>query len=325
MIYDSKALQGIEKCFSNASNGLAHGARVFIICPNFPLVGSNVVHSSTLSYCAAEVRRSDRDRFLMTLFAPSEHREALFALYAFNIEISKTREVVSEAMLGAIRLQWWRDSVDTLYSDVPLRKHAVIEALDPFVMAHQLSRTHFDRLIDGRLIDLEEVPHQTMASLIDYADATSGALVRLSMEVLGGTKSDAAIEVAHKIGVAWALGGIARALPSLLQRGRVVLPEELLARHRVDRRSMLNLKPSEELNAAIGELVAEAREHLLDARALRREMPKSLVPAALPAVLADSYLNRLERAGYNVFDESIRAPVGLAVAHLAYRAMIGRY
>ncbi|MBC8451687.1 MAG: squalene/phytoene synthase family protein, partial [Rhodospirillaceae bacterium] len=84
----------------------------------------------------------------MTMFAPSAHREALFALYAFNIEISKTREVVSEAMLGAIRLQWWRDSVDTLYSDIPLRQHTVIEALQPFVTAHQLSRAHFDRLIE---------------------------------------------------------------------------------------------------------------------------------------------------------------------------------
>jgi NADH dehydrogenase [ubiquinone] 1 alpha subcomplex assembly factor 6 len=298
---------------------------VFIVSPSFPLVGGNVAHSPTLSYCAEEVRRSDRDRFIMTLFAPSERREALFALYAFNIEISKTREVVSEAMLGAIRLQWWRDSVDTLYSDVPLRKHTVMEALDPFVTAHQLSRDHFDRLIDGRLIDLEEVPHPTSASLIEYADATSGALVRLSMEVLGGTKSGAAIEVAHKVGVAWALGGIVRALPSLLKRGRVVLPEELLARHQVDRRSMLNLRPSEELNLAIKELVATAREHLQDARELRREIPRSLVPAFLPAVLVDSYLNRLERAGYNVFDERIRAPVGLATARLAYRATIGRY
>jgi phytoene/squalene synthetase len=88
---------------------------------------------------------------------------------------------------------------------------------------------------------------------------------------------------------------------------------------------MLNLRPSEELNLAIKELVATAREHLQDARELRREIPRSLVPAFLPAVLVDSYLNRLERAGYNVFDERIRAPVGLATARLAYRATIGRY
>ena len=93
------------KYFSTAFTGLARGARVFIVQPRFLLVGGNVAPSSTLSYCAEEVRLGDRDRFLMTLFAPSEHREALFALYAFNIEISKTREVVSEAMLGAIRLQ----------------------------------------------------------------------------------------------------------------------------------------------------------------------------------------------------------------------------
>ena len=38
-----------------------------------------------LSYCAAEVRRYDRDRFLTALFAPPARREDLLALYAFGI------------------------------------------------------------------------------------------------------------------------------------------------------------------------------------------------------------------------------------------------
>ena len=40
-------------------------------------------------HCTALVREGDRDRYLATLFAPAEHRGALFALYAFNVEISR--------------------------------------------------------------------------------------------------------------------------------------------------------------------------------------------------------------------------------------------
>tara|TARA_Y100001968_G_C19051846_1_gene569514 strand:- start:159 stop:344 length:186 start_codon:yes stop_codon:yes gene_type:complete len=58
--------------------------------------------TTELSYCAGEVRRLDADRFFATFFVPKDHREDLFALYAFNLVISKTREIVSKTMLGAI-------------------------------------------------------------------------------------------------------------------------------------------------------------------------------------------------------------------------------
>ena len=61
------------------------------------------------AHCEALVRAADRDRFLATLFAPRERREALFALYAFNLEIARVREVVREPVAGEIRLQWWSD------------------------------------------------------------------------------------------------------------------------------------------------------------------------------------------------------------------------
>ena len=60
-------------------------------------------------YCAALVRESNRDRYLATLFAPAEKRDALFALYAFDAEISRVRDLAREPMPGEIRLQWWRE------------------------------------------------------------------------------------------------------------------------------------------------------------------------------------------------------------------------
>ncbi|MGC1447408.1 MAG: squalene/phytoene synthase family protein, partial [Xanthobacteraceae bacterium] len=61
------------------------------------------------AYCAELVRQADRDRFLASLFAPVEHRGALHALYAFNVEVTRVREAAREVLPGEIRLQWWTD------------------------------------------------------------------------------------------------------------------------------------------------------------------------------------------------------------------------
>ena len=74
---------------------------------------------------AALLRRYDRDRFQTALFAPAERREALLALYAFNYEIGRVRETVTEPMLGQIRLQWWREVVAAAFAGEPPRHHLV--------------------------------------------------------------------------------------------------------------------------------------------------------------------------------------------------------
>ena len=71
--------------------------------------------AETRSEVAALVRRHDRDRFQTALFVPAARRDALFALYAFNYEIARVRESVSEPTLGLIRLEWWRQSLDAAF------------------------------------------------------------------------------------------------------------------------------------------------------------------------------------------------------------------
>src|SRR5436309_9863777 len=99
---------------------------------------------------SALVRRHDRDRYQTALFAPAERREALLALYAFNYEIARVRETVSEPMLGQIRLQWWREVLDAAYAGAPPRQHPVVVPLAAAIREFELSRGYFDRLIDSR-------------------------------------------------------------------------------------------------------------------------------------------------------------------------------
>ena len=73
----------------------------------------------------------------------------------------------------------------------------------------------------------------------------------------------------------------------------------------------------------VGKLVA-LRE-LEAARKLRSSIPKAARPTLLLGVLAESYVGRIRRAQFNVFDPSVGTSAGLATARLACRALIGRY
>ena len=74
------------------------------------------------------MREHDPDRYLATLFAPADAREALFALYAFDHEITRVRRMVSEPVAGLVRLQWWREALDALAADQP-PAHPVVAAV----------------------------------------------------------------------------------------------------------------------------------------------------------------------------------------------------
>src|SRR3982750_3043368 len=98
----------------------------------------------------------------------ADRREGLFALYAFNHEVAKTREVVSEPILGQIRLQWWRDGIAAAYEGSPPR-HAVLDPLAEAGARHALSRDRFDTLIEARETDLTGEPPADRAALLAYA------------------------------------------------------------------------------------------------------------------------------------------------------------
>src|SRR5512133_1430733 len=94
-----------------------------------PVPEQRSAEADRLSPVAALVRRHDRDRFQTALFAPAARREALFALYAFNYEIARVRETVTQPMLGQIRLQWWRENIAAAFAGDAIRHHPVVEPL----------------------------------------------------------------------------------------------------------------------------------------------------------------------------------------------------
>jgi NADH dehydrogenase [ubiquinone] 1 alpha subcomplex assembly factor 6 len=272
---------------------------------------------------AALVRQHDRDRFQTALFAPARHRQALFALYAFNFEIARVRESVHEPMLGRIRLQWWREAIETAYDGGAPRRHEVVGELTVAIRERALSRLYFDRLIDTREDDLDDGPPATMAALEDYAVGSSSGLIQLALEVLAAA-TPAARAAAREIGIAYALAGLIRAMPVHAAMGRRMIPDAVAAETGLDPGDYDARRATPALRRAVAAIAAVATRHLAAASELRPDVTKAALPALLPGRIAAQALRRLERAGYDPFRGAGEGDP-LQSWRLAFAALSGRF
>jgi NADH dehydrogenase [ubiquinone] 1 alpha subcomplex assembly factor 6 len=276
-----------------------------------------------IAYCADQVRRHDPDRYLLALLAPADARPALLAVYAFNIEIAKIRESVTEAMLGEIRLQWWRDTLDILY-DGRRREHAVARLLGAAIRRHDLSRQCFDRLIEGRASDLDRRAPGTMDDLLRYAEATSAPLVHLALETMEA-RDDASFAAGTHAGTAWALAGLIRAMPAHRAAGWHYLPQDRCRANGLDLHRAMEGEGREALVATIRDVAEAAESEIATAREMRSRVSRPAVPALLPATFAASCLRSLRRAGYDPYDSRVASPPPMMAWRLALRRAVGRY
>jgi phytoene synthase len=240
-------------------------------------------------------READPDRTLSALFAPREARADLFALYAFNAELSRVAELVSEPGLGAIRLQWWREAIERS-ADGEAIGHPVADAFGETLNRRKLSRERVSALIDARAFDVETKIMPDMAALDAYLNNTAGTLFALAAEIISA-RGEAIDQAARSAGKAYGLTGLMRALPVHASRGLLFLPEEALRHHGTSPEEVLAGKTSQGLNDLLAELRAEAREALRDARSWIAGLDTTARSAFFSLSLVDPYLASLEKVG----------------------------
>lgn len=247
------------------------------------------------AYCAAQVRDIDRDRYIADLFAPADRRGALFALHAFNVEVARVREAITNPMAGEVRLQWWSDAlIGGARGDV--RANPVAAALLDTIEAYRLPRETFFALLDARIFDLYDDPMPSVNDLEGYAGETSSALIRLAGIILTGAADRGSADAAGHAGVAYAITGLLRSFPFHARRGQCYVPLDILAAHGLKRDDAVSGTATPALRAALGEMRVLARKHYELALASLRGVDPRLLPAFLPLTLVPGDLKRMERA-----------------------------
>jgi 15-cis-phytoene synthase len=258
-------------------------------------------------YCEELLRRDDRDRWLASLFIPKERRRHIHALYAFSLEIARVREIVSEPLLGEIRLQWWREVLEGTNAG-EAKASPVAAALLDTVTRFDLPKAPLLELIAARARDLYDDEIPTLSALESYAEATCASLFRLAVLILNGKESVAGFGVAHHAGIAYGITGLLLALPWHLARGQVFIPAGILRAHGVDQSEFAARQVSPRLLAALAEMRYLAHGHLDRFYAKLPGLPHALRPPFLPLCLCEPYLRLMDKPGYDPFKAAALLP-----------------
>lgn len=272
-------------------------------------------------YCAEQVRRSDHDRWLCILLAPSAAQRDLLALTAFNLELARIREQIREPHMGLIRLQWWRDALAEAIAGRP-RQHPVCLELARLAAVGGLDADALATMIDAREKDIDATPCADLADLIAYADATAGALAAASLRPCG-IDDAAAVRTARAVGRGWALTGILRAAPFHAASRRCYLPTLTLGRAGVSLESWFAGRPEPGACGVVAEIAAAARAQFDGAGVTR--LPRAAFAVGGLAILARAHLRRIAAAGNDAFAPALQAPMPLAAARLAVAKLVGRW
>ncbi|MGE0855595.1 MAG: squalene/phytoene synthase family protein [Hyphomicrobiaceae bacterium] len=244
----------------------------------------------------AVARDHARDLYLAALISPAQARADLIALAAFEGEIARIPDLVSEPLLGEIRLRWWRDALCDPKLEDPTGNPVADHAID-VVRRYGLSREGLAGSLDARIADLGLEPISDMAALGRYVEAVDGEAARRRAALLG-VPEDAA--------------DFMQAAARAVGFGRFVrLHDE--AGPGLDRR----------------QIAAQARQDLADARRLARTASRAALLAVLPVALVEPQLRASE--GLSVAGSADReiarpavTPLG-RVVRLWWAARTGRF
>ena len=136
----------------------------------------------------AELRGLDGDLYLCHLFAPAPVRDAVLTLYHFYADIARIPALVSDPMVGAIRLQWWRDLLVALEAG-ETRGTPIGEALLEVGRDGRIALPDFLPLIDGREAALNE-GGRTLEELEAEAEIVGPAWLKLACQLVGAQVPD---------------------------------------------------------------------------------------------------------------------------------------
>jgi phytoene synthase len=275
----------------------------------------------------------DTSFYYSFLVLPPRKRTAIIAVWDFCRAVD---DAVDEAQQGvpdagarasaAAQLAMWRAELDACYGERGTLSTRQGRALQPFIREFHLPRAPFEELVRGVEMDLEQVRYATFDALAEYCRRVASMVGLICVEIFG-YRDPRTQSYAVNLGMALQLTNIIRDVAADLRQGRVYLPVEDLERFGVTEDDLRRGQMTPAVQALIRFECERAREYYQRAAA---DLPpvdaRSLVAAEIMGGIYFGILERIERAGYDVFSRRIRVPrpVRAVIAlRIWLRAMLG--
>jgi phytoene synthase len=246
-------------------------------------------------------RKSASNLALAFVLLPRAKREGMSALYAFCREVD---DVADDESLPVeqrrARLSAWRADVARACAQGQ-PQFRVNQQLQPFIFQHRLPYDLFDQLIRGVEMDLDIKRYATYKELELYCYRVASVVGLLSIEIFG-YQNPACRDYANYLGKALQLTNIVRDVRADAERGRIYLPLEELARHKVSEQEILRLEYSARFCHLANAVAAQAgRFYQLARQTLPPEDRRSMAAAELMGSVYWRLLRKLELQQFDVF------------------------
>jgi phytoene synthase len=260
--------------------------------------------------------------YLATLLLPKKKRPYVHALYGF----ARYADEIVDDLASTLSPQEKADALRSWSTGVlqDLKKgisadhigRALVDTARKFDIPHQ----HFVDFLHSMEMDLTITEYQNYEALLEYVYG-SAAVIGLEMVPVLGYSDQRAFEAAKKLGIAFQLANFIRDVSEDLDRGRVYLPLDELARFGVDR-AML------ERRVLTPEIVEAHKFQIARVRQLQREADigiEFLDKTSRPCIRAASELycgivDEVEAIGYDIFNKRAKTSTArrARVAGIAY-------
>ena len=246
------------------------------------------------------------------LALPAPKRHAITAVFDFCRAVDDSVDLEPDPVRALAALQVWRHEVELVFGGGEARTPEG-RALQPFVEPAHLPRGEFEALIDGVAMDAAGTTYPTFADLEPYCHRVASAVGLICAEIFE-YRDPGVREYARDLGVALQLTNILRDVAVDFRIGRRYLPDEDLARFGCswnDVRLEVE-KPgagvrSPLVRATLEHVAGRARTYFGRASAaLPKGDARRFLPAEIMRAVYWDLLQRIERAGYDVFSSVIR-------------------
>jgi phytoene synthase len=267
--------------------------------------------------------------YLATLLLPKAKRPFVHALYGFARYADEIVDDLASTLTPQEKaevLSKWSSGVlaglQNGTSEDPVGR-ALVDTAKRFKIPHQ----HFIDFLHSMEMDLTVTQYQSYEDLLEYVYG-SAAVIGLEMVPVLGYSDDAAFESAKKLGIAFQLANFIRDVGEDLERGRIYLPLDELARFGVTRELLEKRVLTPEIIEALKFQIARVRQLQLEAAPGIAMLDKTSRPCIEAASeLYCGIVDEVEAIGYDIFNKRAKTSTlrRLRVASTAYmRAIVAR-
>jgi phytoene synthase len=257
-------------------------------------------------YCQNKVSQSGSSFYYSFVILPKKQRTAITALYAYCREVDDVVDNVHEPAIAQAKLDWWREEIGRLYQGQA--QHPVSRALEPVIKEFSLPREHFEEILDGMVMDLEQNRYANLKELSLYCYRVASVVGLLAAQIFG-YQNHLTQKYARDLGMAFQLTNIIRDVREDAQRNRIYLPQEMLESYNISEIDILACKQSAALSQLLADLANHARQYYEKAcHHLPSEDRYAQRAGLIMSAIYKTLLDEVEQDGFRVMQHRISLP-----------------